>query len=663
MFRMFSPRFFRSSCFSWVMVAGVVLLLFPVQAKATQLPNHRTLYQEASVKQDSLRQRAYAVLKASGSSPQEQRFFSGVLGIIALVNDSLDRSVDLSDSLLRFDYGQQDPTHQMLLLLQLNQRMGQDNYPGAVSTLQQLKNLELVKKDPETMAMVLFNLLRFHLELQHSDSVGHYIDAVLAHDEQFQLNNAPQLYLQMAQLYVDQSLYEKGIAFAKKVETFDLNLEQRQHAAYLQAIAHFVLENNDTCLALALDLSNQFREEEEWHMFQKTGDMVGGIYERQNRFAEAIAVYSEAADVCRMLGDSVALSSKYANVSKVYMKMGDFKTAYFYASRGMKLKRRYTAQGITEAVADNLALIHAALRQMDSARYYQDLSDSITLAKQDQSYDQFLSQNEAQLKVAEKDVELARQEQTIATYRLRVVLVVAILVVTLILGLLALQWSRSRQRQQFQAKMLAQKQASLNKEIMVAEQERGRISKELHDGIGQELGALQLNLRHTAQRLAETEFQSDFHEIQARLKASAEEVRSVSHRMMPRALVEKGLAPAAQQLVDSAFRMSEIDSEFELGNQPLKLPKPLEINLYRILQELLNNVTKHSKASKVAVQLYQTSRAVVLHVEDDGVGMANTQDQGHGMSNILNRVNMFDGQLNIESLPRQGTSVMISIGV
>ena len=87
----------------------------------------------------------------------------------------------------------------------------------------------------------------------------------------------------------------------------------------------------------------------------------------------------------------------------------------------------------------------------------------------------------------------------------------------------------------------------------------------------------------------------------------------------------------------------------------------VEISLYRITQELINNIIKHSNASYVSVQLFKNQDKVILVVEDNGVGINKRNEKGHGLLNIKNRVNTLNGEVNLEPSPNSGTLATIRI--
>jgi signal transduction histidine kinase len=134
--------------------------------------------------------------------------------------------------------------------------------------------------------------------------------------------------------------------------------------------------------------------------------------------------------------------------------------------------------------------------------------------------------------------------------------------------------------------------------------------------------------------------------------------------MMPRALKESGIITALQDLLDGSLALVNITSQFEHFNISERLPQKVEITIYRVAQELLNNIIKHSKASEVNVQLFKTGYDVILIVEDNGVGMAEAKvKKGIGLLNISGRLDMVNGQVNFEPSPQSGTLVTIKIPV
>ncbi len=207
-----------------------------------------------------------------------------------------------------------------------------------------------------------------------------------------------------------------------------------------------------------------------------------------------------------------------------------------------------------------------------------------------------------------------------------------------------------------------------NSLIQGADSERNRISKEIHDGLGQNLTAANLNLNSiykTINTLSEND-QSHFNTGLAFLKNAIEESRSIAHNLMPRAIIDFGLIISLKSLVDQIRITSEFDISFyeNLNNQ--RFNTNLELNLYRIAQECINNIVKHSKAKQVNIQLVLHSNILTLMIEDNGIGFNYgefNEEIGLGLNNIRNRVLSIDGILNIDSKLMSGTTITVELKI
>jgi len=197
------------------------------------------------------------------------------------------------------------------------------------------------------------------------------------------------------------------------------------------------------------------------------------------------------------------------------------------------------------------------------------------------------------------------------------------------------------------------------------EKERTRISKDLHDGIGQQLSGLKMAWDKISTKLNNSKA-AEFNELISLtqiLDDTAVEIRDLSHQMMPKALKEFGLVPALEDMLEKSFKFSDITHEFEnFGIDNSRFKEDVEISLYRISQELINNVIKHSQATEVNFQIFKTGNNLQLSVTDNGVGFdKNKVENGHGLSNIKTRLATINGTCTVES--DQGTITRIVVGL
>lgn len=194
------------------------------------------------------------------------------------------------------------------------------------------------------------------------------------------------------------------------------------------------------------------------------------------------------------------------------------------------------------------------------------------------------------------------------------------------------------------------------------DEERRRIGRDLHDSLGQYLAALKMHLELLArgqsseQHLAEAVRLTD---------ESIKEVRTLSYLLHPPLLEESGLASAVQWYLDGYSSRSQIDISFDKDPAFPRLSRDLELAMFRILQEALTNVHRHSGSRTALVRLFVNDDAVVLEISDEGQGIApellnrvrNEGALGIGLRGMTERMHQLGGELNIESTCQKGTTI------
>ena len=197
------------------------------------------------------------------------------------------------------------------------------------------------------------------------------------------------------------------------------------------------------------------------------------------------------------------------------------------------------------------------------------------------------------------------------------------------------------------------------------EVERRRLARELHDETGQALTSILLGLR----AVEEADIGDEAREATARLREQVvdtlHDVRRLAVELRPSALDDFGLVPALERLVETFREQTGIPVELETVLGETRLPPPVETALYRIVQEALTNVIKHSRASRVSVLVTRKRDSVAAVVEDDGVGFSpdEARDGGLGLVGMRERITLLDGRLTVESEPERGTTLVAEVPV
>jgi signal transduction histidine kinase len=187
------------------------------------------------------------------------------------------------------------------------------------------------------------------------------------------------------------------------------------------------------------------------------------------------------------------------------------------------------------------------------------------------------------------------------------------------------------------------------------ETERRSISRELHDEVGQSLGALLVDLGRLPASAPEAKEQID------RMKSVAERtfqsVRNIALLLRPSMLDDLGLAAALEWQGREVSRSSEIEVDVQPGNLSDDLPDEYRICIYRFVQEALQNAVRHSSATAATVTVEQSANRVVVRVEDNGAGFDPQRTRGLGLLGMEERVKRLGGSFTVQSVPQQGSTV------
>lgn len=203
--------------------------------------------------------------------------------------------------------------------------------------------------------------------------------------------------------------------------------------------------------------------------------------------------------------------------------------------------------------------------------------------------------------------------------------------------------------------------------LTVQEEERRRISRDLHDDINQRLAMLVVQAESLETNLppAAAACSKELRSIQDRLTELSDDVRHLAYQFHPSILDDLGLPVALQRLVDDCAARSRLEIALDISVMPQAIPQAVSTCLYRIAQECLANVMKHARATRVNVSLASTPDAINLTVQDDGVGF-DTQNavdnpRGLGLVSMAERVRLVHGTVTIDSIPQRGTRLSINV--
>jgi len=195
------------------------------------------------------------------------------------------------------------------------------------------------------------------------------------------------------------------------------------------------------------------------------------------------------------------------------------------------------------------------------------------------------------------------------------------------------------------------------------DQERQRLSRELHDGIGQSLIAIKLQLENAETRNYSM-MRAGIDAAKNMIDTTIEDVRNVCNALMPAALNEFGIVSTLRALSSELGALAGFKLVFENEGSLDRMSKKSQVYLYRIAQEALNNIAKHSRATQVTLKLKRDNNIVTLEVTDNGKGFIFDPvsfAQRNGLQNMRERTQLLQGEFTIKSEPGNGTTILVSI--
>ncbi len=367
---------------------------------------------------------------------------------------------------------------------------------------------------------------------------------------------------------------------------------------------------------------------------------LGQLEAERGQPAPARAHMQRSLALTAQLGDAQQLISSLDALAQLEENAGQWQAALGYFRRSHALRDTLA----NTAVRRQAGQLEARYRSREQDRQLQALRH----AQQDQQ-------------------EVLRQQRRLSSVYLALVLALAG-AGALALGLLRNRQRLARQQQELQAqriRQLEQGKALLRAQAVLEgqEEERGRVARDLHDGLGGMLATVRLYLGTVRSRVAlPAEPARLFAQSVAHLDGSIAELRRVARNLMPEAMLAFGLTQALQDLCATVQQTSALRVQLHTHGLEPRLPPATEAALYRMVQELLTNVVRHAQARQVLVQLMRHANALHLVVEDDGRGFdAAVGAGGVGLRSVRARAAYLGGTLEVQSAPGQGTTVSLEL--
>lgn len=373
------------------------------------------------------------------------------------------------------------------------------------------------------------------------------------------------------------------------------------------------------------------------------------------------------------LDDSSLYFLYYYNFGGYYYKKGQYSQARDYYFKAEKVSENHSVPlDYRMSLMDDLNTALEKNGEYQQAYHYQkifnQLNDSIFTLEKAKSINEIITKYEVDKKNSQ--IQLLNQQRELQSKKSKLMIITSVLLIFILIGFLYFMYKRS----QFQKKL--RQQESINhqqeKEKLVQDQElkemsalvkgqdfeRNRIAKDLHDGVAGDLAGIKLLLAKENVNLNN----ENLEKIQNNLSDVFQEIREISHNLSINNLKEKNLRNLILDLELSYRKRNEFNFDIHIypENALDDLNETKKINIYRVLQELLNNISKHAKATEVELSINRHFNDLNIIITDNGIGFS-VDKKGVGLKNIKERLDIISGEINIQSNTNKGTSIIIEL--
>ncbi|UOE51653.1 tetratricopeptide repeat protein [Mucilaginibacter sp. SMC90] len=562
------------------------------------------------------------------------------------------------DSLKQIVFGKASSQKRLTAATRAAGFAGKQNPDKVIAVAKAGLNLAYRLNDKKATALLSQTLGKAYYENNQYDSAAHYYN--VAADILNKTNQQHVLtgdYNRLAKAYLQLKNYDKAIEFNKlaisyapqtgeRTELIDaLNQAGSLYEAknnYRQALNYFrqAFDIKDS-LKLARQTSENTSEA---YSHQFMGDVMGSI--KQSLSVEEIL---KAIDIKKSLNDTLALSINYFNLGVLYKNKRQYEQSLDALKNSLQFAIQINYADMQRSATNELADLYEQM-----GNYRQSLVYLKQHANVKSSGSNTIDELQAKYEIKQREDQVLQQQFEITKRNYWMAGIGIFLLLTLFTGFFYYKQTQLKQRN-----------IAMQAIIAAEESERRRIARDLHDSVSQTMSAAKINLAVIG---GELPFINDdqrirFEKVINLVDYGFKEVRTISHNMMPWALHKTGLEQVIKQFIENIKNDNIAINLFSRGfDSPFD--DTIEIILYRVLQESVNNVMKHANANRVDISLIRSEENISLTIEDNGKGFDTTNPEvfkGMGLNNLRSRINFLKGKVEFDSQVNRGTLVSIYI--
>lgn len=534
------------------------------------------------------------------------------------------------------------------------------------------KAKEYLQKMDNEASIAAVNISLGAVELRQGDynqTIKTLTESLAYFEEKKDELNAAKCYSNISAAFAEMHNYPKAIEYNEKaLEIFNQKELVQFQLITLPNLAAQHFGNGDTLKAIQYNL-----EAEKLALTMNNKRSLSIIY---NNLGSAYLDTNE--DKAReYLEKAIALKNELnlkngievaqGNLGYLHLKNKEFKEALSYyqlVEKQVKGEQLVYAYEQIQKCYKGLKKYELALAYSEKARQ---LNDSLLDAENQKVFSEIQTRYETEKK-GKEILELQSKNLEVDNKRIRnqnlLLIVLGILVLSTILSYYFFKRNGRRQKQmrnKLLQQLKEQELKGIDAIVEAQEKERQRMANDLHDNLGSRIATLKLLIEDVQQKTKE-EQDTHFEKLSQITEETYQEVRKIAHSNQSGALISSGLIPSMKVIAEQVSGTHGLKVEVININVKQRVKNNIEIQVFRILQELLANIIKHAQASEVTIQFSEDNNELNLMVEDNGKGFdTKTPNFGFGLTNIEHRIENLNGNLVVDSSPGYGTTIIITI--
>lgn len=394
---------------------------------------------------------------------------------------------------------------------------------------------------------------------------------------------------------------------------------------------------------------------------------IGSVKQYLGDYDSALIYIEQSLKIDKEFGDNQAIAAVFNNLGEIAMEGAQYLKAEMYLDSSLYYSK--VAQSIhdIENAYYNLYKMYELQSEfqkaLDNHINYMAYRDSMFNTERIAAVNELKTKYETEKKEQQIIVQQAQLAEQATQLRLNLIMIVALTVVVILVVVVALL-NRSRSKKQqallLQEAQLQLKEAQIESAIASQEQERKRFARDLHDGFGQFISVLNLNLKSLEKGAKNPE--QIFESSAQVLDQMYRELKGICFNLMPETLIKQGIVNGIKEFSDRVNFTGTVTIEVDTFGLDERLEDLQEISLYRITQEWVNNILKYADATRINIQLTRDESEITLMIEDDGMGFDKsllTSSKGNGWKNLNSRANLIKGELELDTTPGMKGNTLI----